>query len=120
MHNFDKKDSGCKATLDRKSQPLDCFQIFFPESSVNVIVKKTSEYQNSLQRKRPCNVNSRMKLWNDTNIDEKYCFLGTVLLMSRVKKLSYKEYWLKDKLIRTDIFNSIMTQDRFLNVPASV
>lgn len=36
--------------------------------------------------------------------------------MSCVKKLSYAEYWLKDKLIKTDIFHNTMSRDRFANL----
>jgi hypothetical protein len=49
IHNFDVKDSGCNATLQNLSTPLDYFQLFFPKFLVNFIVEETNNYQNFLK-----------------------------------------------------------------------
>lgn len=58
IHNFDEKDSGCKAALDNKSSTLDFFQLFFPVSLVNCIVEETNNYHNYLKRTRNRVINS--------------------------------------------------------------
>jgi hypothetical protein len=95
--------------------PLGYFQLFFSESLMNFIVEETNSHHNFLKRKRHWKINTRINSWYNTNIEEMYCFLGTALLMSRVKKLSFSEYWSNDKFIKTDIFHNIMSRDRFLN-----
>ncbi|RLU25290.1 hypothetical protein DMN91_003383 [Ooceraea biroi] len=50
----------------------------------------------------------------EATLSEMYYFFAIRLLMSRVKKLHYSEYWTKDKFLRTDIFGRIMSRDRYV------
>jgi hypothetical protein len=50
----------------------------------------------------------------ETTLNEMYNFFVIRLLMSRVKKLHYSEYWTKDTFLRTNIFGRIMNRDRYV------
>jgi len=40
-------------------------------------------------------------------------FLAVSMLMARIHKISLSEYWIKDKLIRTESFGKIMSRNRY-------
>ena len=49
-----------------------------------------------------------------TTVNDLYCLLACILLMTRNKKLGLSEHWSRDKLLKTDIFREIMYRDRYL------
>jgi hypothetical protein len=53
---------------------------------------------------------------DETGPAEFYCFFAVSLLMTRNKKLSLAEYWIKDKLLRSDIFGELITRDRYFKL----
>lgn len=115
IYSFDAIYSGCKISTHRMSV-IDYFQIFFPESLMSFVVQETNKYHDYLVNNQTNMTNSRINVWFNSQIDEMYCFLATTLLMSRLKKNSYSEYWSRNRLIKTDTFSSIMSRDRYLNI----
>nr|XP_046473271.1 piggyBac transposable element-derived protein 4-like [Neodiprion pinetum] len=109
FHNFDLSNSGLQTeNLQFSSTILHYFESFFSPDLVGFIVDKTNEYWARIVSDKTC----RVKI--GTTVDELYCFLACTLLMSRNKKLALREYWSKDKLLKSDIFSEIMCRDRYL------
>ncbi|KAK1125280.1 hypothetical protein K0M31_020471 [Melipona bicolor] len=106
IHEFDDKNSGIKASVDRQSSILDIFQIFFSEKLTEFIVEQSNKYYENGTRG---DVNNS----NVTTVPEMYNFLAVTMLMARMQKTSLSEYWSKDKLIRTESFEEIMSKDRY-------
>lgn len=113
-HFFSDQNSGVKAHLNPQSTPLDAFQIFFPEELVSEITEQTNNYAKYVQEhtiyKRP----SRLNSWRDASICEMYRFLCVTMLMPRMKKLSLREYWSTDEMLKTNIFRKIMARDQYM------
>lgn len=72
------------------------------------IVNRTNDYEKRV------NNNNALTPSRGTSLAEMYRFLCIKMLMTRNKKLSHSEYWANDKLLRTKIFDEIMSRDRFL------
>ena len=49
----------------------------------------------------------------EATLSEIYNFFVIRLLMSRIKKIHFSEYWTKDQFLRTDVFGKIMSRDRY-------
>lgn len=112
IHTFIDKDCGIKAeNIKDTSNVLDYFQIFFSENLVGDIVDTTNSYYRHLSANN--DISSSLKNWSDTTINEMFTFLALTLIMSRMKKLSIKEYWSTNDVLRTDIFNKHMSQGRY-------
>ncbi|KFM73599.1 PiggyBac transposable element-derived protein 4, partial [Stegodyphus mimosarum] len=43
-----------------------------------------------------------------------YSFLALTMLMSRMKNMSFVEFWSKDSLLSTSVFGDVMAKDRYL------
>ncbi|XP_068985425.1 piggyBac transposable element-derived protein 4-like isoform X2 [Bombus flavifrons] len=112
VHKFDSHNSGMTIQLNRSATPIDYFQLFFCEELVSFIVEKTNEYRKFMMD------NSKRSFLKpherETTLSEIYNFFVIRLLMSRVKKLHFSEYWTKDKFLRTDVFGKIMNRDRYV------
>ncbi|XP_043524705.1 piggyBac transposable element-derived protein 4-like [Frieseomelitta varia] len=106
IHEFDDKNSGIKASVNRQSSILDIFQIFFSEELIEFIVEQSNKYYENDTRGDVYNSNV-------TTVSEMYNFLAVSMLMARIHKTSLSEYWSKDKLIRTESFGEIMSRDRY-------
>ncbi|KAJ8928485.1 hypothetical protein NQ314_018955 [Rhamnusium bicolor] len=50
---------------------------------------------------------------NTLQAEEFICFIGITLLMSRVKKFKFHDYWSTNPLLSTPIFGKIMKRDRY-------
>lgn len=109
IYKFNSSDSGMKRQISRFGTPLNYFELFFSEELVSFIVEKTNQYRIHKMK------NSFVKPYEQAaTLSEIYCFFAMRLLMSRVKKLHYSEYWTKDKFLRTDIFGRIINRDRYV------
>lgn len=111
VHEFDSRNSGMTSRLNQSATPFDYFQLFFSHELVSFIVERTNEY-----RKFNMNISKRPFIKaheGEVNLSEMYNFFVISLLMSRVQKLHFAEYWSKDKLLRTDIFGKIMCMNRY-------
>ena len=111
IHTFIDEDCGIKAeNIKDTFNVLDYFQIFFSENLVGDIVNTTNSYYRHLSSN---NISSSLKNWSDTTINEMFTFFALTLIMSRMKKLSIKEYWTTHDVLKTDIFNKYMSRDRY-------
>lgn len=84
------------------------FQLSCSENFINSIVGTTKDYRSSVDEDANT-ITSR-----NTSLLEIYCFLAMKLLMPRNKKLSYREYWPNDELLKSKIFGELISRDRFL------
>lgn len=78
------------------------------------IVEQTNIYGEIANSDTP--ESSHMKKWQPTDTDEMYVFLAVSLLMPQVKKQRLKDYWSKDVLIQTSIFNQSISRDRYFQL----
>ncbi|CAD1476217.1 unnamed protein product, partial [Heterotrigona itama] len=99
IHQFISKSSGIAKQIRRSSNHY--FQLF----ELEIIVYETNYYWAEQSYN---NVNTL----EITTLNELYCFFAMLLLMTRNKKLSLKEYWSTDHFLQSDIFRTIMTRDR--------
>lgn len=110
IHAFNNQHSGVKGNLT-ESTPLDAFQLFFSEELVYHITQETNNYFTFVKENTLPKTHSRMNSWTDTSICEMYGFLASIMLMPRMKKLTLKEYWSTDEMIKTNIFRNIIGRD---------
>lgn len=112
VYKFDPRNSGMTIEISPRATALDYFQLFFSEQLVGFIVDKTNRYRTHKMDNCMCSFAKPHE--RATTLSEMYCFLAIRLLMSRVKKLHYTEYWSKDKFLHTPIFGRIMSRDRYV------
>ncbi|XP_046837276.1 piggyBac transposable element-derived protein 4-like [Vespa crabro] len=111
IHDFTSHHSGVVGdNLNHSSKILDYFRLLFSEDLVKFIVERTNNYW-CRQLKR-----DQLDASEEMDVDELYCFIAASLLMTRIKKISLKEYWSEDKLLRSDIFSQIMSKDRYFSL----
>ncbi|XP_033359529.1 piggyBac transposable element-derived protein 4-like [Bombus vosnesenskii] len=114
LHIFDDGNSGVKVHLNAQSTPFDAFQIFFSEELVSQITEQTNNYFKYVKDHIACKTNSRLNNWQNASVCEMYGFFCTTMLMSRVRKLSLREYWSTDEMLKTSIFRKIIARDRYM------
>ncbi|XP_078045556.1 piggyBac transposable element-derived protein 4 isoform X2 [Augochlora pura] len=81
------------------------------ENFIGDIVNTTNNYYRHTAAHN--DISSSLENWSDTTKNELFTFLALTLTMSRMKKLSIKEYWSTNDVLRTDIFNKHMSRDRY-------
>ena len=86
-----------------QNNPLDYFELLWPQHLVDVIVVETNRYARQ----------KRVKNWLDVSRDEILAFLGIILLMgiNWVPKMS--DYWSKDPKVNNSVMKAHMTVKRF-------
>ncbi|XP_033347678.1 piggyBac transposable element-derived protein 4-like [Bombus vosnesenskii] len=114
LHIFDEQNAGVKGNLNPESTPLDVFQMIFSEELVAQITEQTNNYFKCVQQCTAYKKNSRLTNWKDASVPEMYVFLCISMLMPRSKKLSLREYWSTDQLLKSNIFRKIMARDRYM------
>nr|XP_045611529.1 piggyBac transposable element-derived protein 4-like [Procambarus clarkii] len=57
---------------------------------------------------------SHLTQWKDTTRDEMYVFLALSMMMKHSGKHVIQDYWSKDSLVPSPVFNRYMSHDRFL------
>nr|XP_012145431.1 PREDICTED: piggyBac transposable element-derived protein 4-like [Megachile rotundata] len=114
LHEFNDTNSGVKGNLTPEATPLDAFQLFFSEELVSHITEETNNYYKFVIENTTFKTHSRINTWEDTSISEMYGFLAITMLMSRVKKLTLKEYWSTDDMLKTNISRRTMARDRYM------
>ncbi|XP_071052962.1 piggyBac transposable element-derived protein 4-like [Onthophagus taurus] len=110
VHDFEESNSGIQnKNITDTSTALNIFLEFMNEEIINKIVFESNNYYQQMIEE---DVNMKQNMRN-LGPDEFMCFLGIVLLMSRVKKLEIHEYWSTNILIETPMFAKVMKRDRF-------
>lgn len=108
IHKFHCNHSGIKISISYSTSVLNLFQLSCSENLINSIVGTTNDYRSSIDE------DANTLTSRNTSLLEIYCFLAMKLLMSRNKKLSYREYWSNDELLKNKIFGELICRDRFL------
>jgi len=114
LHIFDEQNAGVKGNMNPESIPLDAFQMIFSEELVAQITEQTNNYFKCVQQCTAYKKNFRLTNWKDASVPEMYVFLCISMLMPRSKKLSLREYWSTDELLKSNIFRKIMARDRYM------
>lgn len=114
IHTFDDRNSGTiTENITYSSQIIDYFRIFFSEDLMTHITNTTNNFYRCTVEQLD-NIPPSLKKWHDTTINELYRFIALTLTMSRLKKLSFNEYWSTNEIIRTDVFGKHMARDRYV------
>ncbi|KOX71828.1 hypothetical protein WN51_03639, partial [Melipona quadrifasciata] len=92
--------------IRRSLKIIDYFQLFISEELIEIIVNETNYYWAQQS-------NNNVNTLETKALNELYCFFAMSLLMTRNKKLSLKEYCNTNNFLRSDIFRTIMTRDRY-------
>lgn len=90
-------------------EPINYFDLFMDENLLDLIVRETNLYQSQ----NPEPARQKMRAWEDLGKDELKKFLGLTILMGHVKKVALDDYWSRNPLLVTPIFNQTMPRNRF-------
>ncbi|XP_069949534.1 piggyBac transposable element-derived protein 4-like [Cherax quadricarinatus] len=115
-HDFDETQSGIKPScpLGNNASELDCFELFFDEPLMDIIVRETNTYYDYTMANTILSPKSRLHKWKETTVAEMYLFFATIMLMPHVYKHTVTTYWATERLISTPGFNDIIGVNRFL------
>jgi len=90
------------------------FKMFVDEELVELIVRETNIYAaQKIQARRFIPLRSRMRDWKTVTKDEMYVVLALFMLMGIILKLTLHSYFLKNYILATPIFGSIISMDCF-------
>lgn len=114
---FDE-DDGPQKEAREKSEPIEIFELFFPNEFVETIAEQTNLYA---QQKRASlgmvfSRRSRMNEWINVTTEEIYVVFGLYMLMGIIQKPTIRSYFSKKDIISTPTFNKIITSDRFESI----
>nr|XP_053655552.1 uncharacterized protein LOC128704429 isoform X1 [Cherax quadricarinatus] len=115
-HDFDGGQSGIRplCTLGNNPTELECFQLFFDEPLMDIIVRESNTYYEYTMANTILSPRSCLHQWKDTTVAEMYLFFATIMLMPHVYKHSVNTYWATDRLISTPAFSDIIPVNRFV------
>ena len=111
--------SGINCEPDDPSNPLSIFKLFFTDKIVKEILRCTSEYANTLSNTPKIieRINSKKKSlfanWVDTDVDEIWIYLTTLLLMGILIKPEIDMYWSNDPVLQTPISRRLISRNQF-------
>ncbi len=109
IYQFCNRNKGIKTDLNLNSEcsELEFFEIYFPTTLMNNIVKETNAfYVYEKQRLGASSTFSRITRWVETNVAEMYVFFGLIMLMAHNIKKRIVDYWSTDSLIETPAFRN--------------
>jgi hypothetical protein len=112
--DFSPKVHQFSSVIDNDSTVLDFFKLFLPLHIMQCIANETNIYYVYLTQNLPPAARSHLQNWKNTTPEELYIFVGIIMLMARVKKLTIAEYWSKDIPIATPQFTDYISRDSFL------
>ncbi|XP_069960072.1 piggyBac transposable element-derived protein 4 [Cherax quadricarinatus] len=115
-HHFDETQSGIRpsCTLGNNATELECFELFFDEPLMEIIVRESNTYFDYTMANTLVSPKSRLHQWKETTVAEMYLLLATIMVMPHVYKHNVKSYWSTDRLISTPAFSDIMSVNRFV------
>ncbi|XP_069947136.1 piggyBac transposable element-derived protein 4-like isoform X2 [Cherax quadricarinatus] len=115
-HHFDESQSGIRpsCTLGNNATELECFELFFDEPLMEIIVRESNTYFDYTMANTVLSPKSCLHQWKERTVAEMYLFFTTIMLMPHVYKHSVKSYWLTDHLIATPGFSDIIPVNRFV------
>lgn len=119
VHPFADVNAGVQSEsgLNSDSNPIKIFKMFFSEDIIDIISYETNKYadekKNTLHLPNKLKPHSRILKYTETDPDEMYAFHALILLMGIIRKPSLEMYWIKDKMLKTPFFPTVMTYNRF-------
>ncbi|XP_035214639.1 piggyBac transposable element-derived protein 4-like [Stegodyphus dumicola] len=114
IHDFSPTDSGDDDIALENSSTFEYFRIFWSEPFLSFIVNETNKYYKYMSENSNQGIHARLIKWKNTTLKEMYSFLALTMLMSRMKNMSFVEFWSKDSLLSTSVFGEVMAKDRYL------
>ncbi|XP_069168650.1 piggyBac transposable element-derived protein 4-like [Procambarus clarkii] len=92
---------------------IDYFMAYFDQEFMDHLVAEMNRYAYSLIDSGILPA-SHMTRWKDTTNEEMYVFLALCMMMKHSEKHVIQDYWSKDSLVPSPMFNKYMSRDRFL------
>lgn len=93
-------------------EAIDFFRLFLTDELLSIFEVETNRYADQLlQQLLP--PQSRLRKWENTNVEEMKIFCGLLFLMAINRKPEIAMYWTQDSLFSTPVFPAVMTRDRF-------
>ena len=109
----DTAESKINADLSEEPTPIDFLNLFF-DDFYNLLVTQTNLYAQQYREAHPMLPRySRARQWKDVSVDEMKKFLALYFLTGIVRKPELGQYWSTNPLIKTPMFNEIMSRNRF-------
>ncbi|KAL1258240.1 hypothetical protein QQF64_011484 [Cirrhinus molitorella] len=106
-HFLPKRNPGAQLVMDRKYSPLQLFQLFFPYSVVDTIVKNTNSYA-----KFRTETGTKLP-WVPLKVKELYSFIGLVIYMGLLSTKTIVDYWSGKTIYNLPFPKSVMSRSRF-------
>lgn len=107
-------DSKINAHLPEDPTPIDVFNLFFDDDLYNLLTTQTNLYAHQYREAHPMLPrHSRARYWNDVTIEEMKKFLALHFLTGIVQKPEINQYWSTNPLLKTSVFNQVMSRNRF-------
>ena len=96
------------------SQNVDVFKYFITDELIQMIVEQANLYVSQYFEANPnLEPHTSAKQWKDVTSDAIKKFLALFLIMGIVQKPSIRLYWSQEPLLKTSIFNAVMSRNRF-------
>ncbi|XP_016298250.1 piggyBac transposable element-derived protein 4-like [Sinocyclocheilus anshuiensis] len=102
-----KRNPGAQLVLDRMYSPLQLFQLFFPNSVVDTIVKNTNSYAKMRSEA------GKKFLWVPMTAKELYLYIALVIYMGLLSTKTIVDYWSGKKIYNLPFPKSVMSRARF-------
>lgn len=110
--------SGYKSpSNEKRSTPLEFFQLFFTDSLLNEIVKETNRYAaEKIQKNMPLQKKSIWWQWQELTLPELKAFLGVIVNMGMNDKPEINDYFSNEWVDYQPFFKDVFNRDRFLQI----
>ena len=97
---------------------ISLFKLFFDLELISIIVRETNRYAEQYMKKCGMLFSKRSRVWDwkPVSADDIYIVLAIFMLMGIVQKPTLRSYFSKNATIRTPIFSSIISLDRFESI----
>lgn len=102
-----KRNPGAQLVMDRNYSPLELFQLFFPYSVMNSIVKNTNSYANMRTEA------GTKFMWVPLKVKELYSYIALVIYMGLLSTKTIVDYWSGKAIYNLPFPKSVMSRSRF-------
>ena len=98
----------------KERTPIDFLNLFFDVKFYNLLVAQTNLYTQQYREAHPMLPHySRARQWKYVSVDEMKKFLALYFPTGIVRKPELGQYWSTNPLIKTPMFNEIMSRNCF-------
>ncbi|XP_054711133.1 piggyBac transposable element-derived protein 4-like [Uloborus diversus] len=112
--------TGPNFTTAQPVTELDCFNLFFDERLLDIIVNETNAFAQKIIEKKQSesepSTSCLIKPFQNITVDELMIFLSLVILMSIIRKPNLKMYFSTNTMLLTPFFSMAMARNRFLDI----